>query len=110
MIKIEAYHCEYCKKYSKSKGVMTRHEKQCYHNPVTKACATCKYLSQEDYSRPFFLGDGGEIIVTATRPICKKECVISSMNEGRDGAGHSVDLKHNCFLWEQQEREVDDED
>ena len=34
--KITAWQCEYCKRYRKTKGSITRHEKICFHNPDRK--------------------------------------------------------------------------
>lgn len=47
MKEIKAYNCDFCKKYSKSKGFMARHEKECFYNPIAKACATCSKLYQQ---------------------------------------------------------------
>jgi len=107
---IEAYHCDYCKKYSKSKGVITRHEKECYHNPVTKACATCKHLRQEDYKHPYWSGaQGVEMESTWARPMCAEGVEISFRNKPEDAIGHRIDLKNNCPLWEQREETEEEE-
>lgn len=106
---IEAYHCDYCKKYSKSKGVMTRHEKECYHNPVTRACATCKHMYQAPYKKPHILPDGTEIACGMARPMCAVGVGISFITAPDDIRGHRIDLKNNCPLWEQRE-ETEEED
>lgn len=42
------YFCEYCKKYSIHKNVMSRHEKRCSRNPVNNhACFSCVHLKKE---------------------------------------------------------------
>ena len=48
MYKINAYHCDHCKKYSSSKGVITKHEKVCFHNPSTRSCVTCEHIDWAD--------------------------------------------------------------
>lgn len=40
---IKAWLCDFCtKKYYRVKGSSVRHERHCFFNPVTKACASCK--------------------------------------------------------------------
>lgn len=92
---IEAYHCDYCKKYSKSKGVITRHEKECYHNPVTRACATCEHFGYQDYRTKHNGCD-----VTGTRPMCFLDIQISTLNIDESGdKTHKISLAHHCPLW-----------
>lgn len=43
---VKAYQCEYC---SRARAYITAsavaaHEVRCFHNPVTRSCATCRYL------------------------------------------------------------------
>ena len=95
---IEAYHCDYCKKYSKNKGVITRHEKECYHNPVMRACATCKHLSNVDHRRPHMLLK--YVTTTYSRPVCERGFELSPLDDSRL-IGYRVDLKHHCEAWEQ---------
>jgi hypothetical protein len=47
---ITAYVCDFCPKRRpfKSKSSGSRHEKNCYRNPETRSCATCKHFAQED--------------------------------------------------------------
>jgi hypothetical protein len=45
MIEIKAYKCEFCnKKIYQAKSSAVRHEKQCYANPIMKACRSCDHL------------------------------------------------------------------
>ena len=99
---IEAYHCDYCKKYSKSKGVITRHEKECYHNPATKACATCAHFGQEEHKRPdFFIGQSA----THLRPVCDLGIGLYIEDEERV-LGYKAALRNHCEAW--SEREVEE--
>ena len=86
MKEIKAYHCDYCNKYSSSKSTMSRHEKRCYHNPVTKACATCSKLYQDRI--PDDVIDGAFYDL----PYCKSGIILT--HEFR------VELKHHCPSWE----------
>lgn len=109
MKEIKAYHCDFCKKYSISKGVITKHEKKCFHNPVTKACATCEYFNQEEYTRPYSTPDGMKTEITASRPICKKGIEISWFTNivpfplsDDTGKTHEINLRSNCSEWKQK--------
>lgn len=43
----EVYYCEHCDYYSLTKGVVTKHEKHCAHNPQNKhACLDCVHLEK----------------------------------------------------------------
>lgn len=106
---IEAYHCDYCKKYSKSKGVITRHEKECYHNPITQACATCENMYQEPYTRPHILPNGTEIACGLSRPICTKGIIISDLNRPESISGHRISLKNNCAFWDKKDETNEEE-
>lgn len=98
---IEAYHCDYCKKYSKSKGVITRHEKECYHNPVTKSCASCSHFGQEDHKRPdSFTGQPA----THLRPVCDLGIALYIEDEGRE-LGYKTALRNHCESWDKKEEE-----
>lgn len=46
---VKAYSCEFgCRrKVLTSKADMARHEENCFHNPVRRACASCKHLLKE---------------------------------------------------------------
>lgn len=47
-IEQKVYHCDYCKRYSIHKNVMSRHEKICSNNPINKhACFDCIHLKKE---------------------------------------------------------------
>lgn len=102
---IEAYQCDYCKKYSKSKSVMKKHESKCFHNPKKKTCATCGNHYQELYKvenqiSPFN-HDGG---VFSYKSICKAGINIYELKDGKI----TIRLCDNCEYWiENEEEEMD---
>lgn len=91
MIEIKAYNCDYCKKYSKSKGAMTKHERVCYHNPATRSCATCKNMYQEGHMVDEILQ------ISRDLPCCTKGIELTDY--------FHVTLKNHCPLWEQEKEE-----
>lgn len=91
---IEAYHCDFCKKYSKSKSVMTRHEKTCFHNPIMRACATCKNLEQVEFTR--------EMPFVSNRPMCRAGIEISPLNDNYE-LGYQIKLQSECKSYKQRE-------
>ena len=97
---IEAYHCDYCKKYSKSKGAMTRHEKNCYHNPITKACASCGNYKQDKVRCE--VADELGIDSYHYRPSCTKGKSLFNL-DSNNPQGYKVTLKNNCELWEEEQ-------
>ena len=102
MYEIKAYQCAYCKKYSKSKSVMKKHESKCFYNPITRACATCANCIQEHYKvdkaslPPNFEGE-----VYSYRPMCKADQTISHLVEGV----HKTNLRGNCKFWIKEKEE-----
>lgn len=90
MIEIKAYQCDFCKKYGKSKSNIKKHEETCFHNPVTKACATCEYCCQVDKKMGIYY---------TTVPVCSKGEIISDII----GEKKHVSLKHHCLLWKERE-------
>ena len=102
MEEIKAYKCDYCSKYSISKKYIKTHEKECYHNPVTKACATCKNCESVGRERK---SSTGEYLVTEMYSICTKGITISILRED----GFKRCLQHHCKAWEERP-EVDEEE
>lgn len=100
---IEAYHCDYCKKYSKSKGAMTRHEKNCYHNPITKACASCDNYKQEKF-RCEVVDELG-VDSYYYRPVCDSGISLSHNNPNYS-CGYRVELRNNCDSWKPKTEEL----
>lgn len=109
MYKIEAYHCDYCKKYSKSKGVITSHEKKCFYRPETKSCATCRnyHIKEHRYSQPNV--DGVIVGYITEIPVCVKGIKFfdSEPEQGKPFFQKST-LKTGCGQWEQQDESEDD--
>lgn len=102
MFEIKAYQCEYCKKYSKSKSVMKKHELKCFHNPITKSCATCANCIQESYkvdTSAFKFDVEGD--VSSCRPMCLMGQTISRLAAGM----HKTYLRSNCKFWVKREEE-----
>lgn len=96
MHEIKAYQCDYCKKYGKSKSNIKRHEGECFHNPITKACATCANLTQEVYKvnkRNVFGDFQGDVYDSI--PKCTSGKNISRITDN----GKEVTLQHHCEYW-----------
>lgn len=56
---VTAFVCDFCerKKRFASKRGADQHERQCFRNPVRRACASCQFLSCEIQSGGDGLGD-----------------------------------------------------
>ncbi len=70
---VERYECEYCeKKNYKHKSSAVAHEKQCFANPDTKACRTCKHYEEyeETVYNPHHGGDPGSADYEITCRCC----------------------------------------
>lgn len=89
MIEIKAFACEHCASHGKrqhpfrSKSACRTHEKKCYRNPATRACATCALweLSDEEFG---------------TRE-CSEDHQLMGVNY-RNGEPTLV-LQHDCPHW-----------
>lgn len=100
MQKIEAYQCDYCKKYGKSPSNIKRHEKECYYNPATRSCATCANLMQEHYKvdkRNLSIDVPGDVY--DCMPKCMLGKNISSIQDGKK----VLNLQHKCECWSESE-------
>lgn len=100
MFEIKAYQCVFCKKYSRSKSVMKKHELKCFHNLDTKSCATCANCVREHYkvdkaALPFDY----ECDVYSHRPMCKADQIISHFAAGM----LKTNLRSNCKYWIKKE-------
>jgi hypothetical protein len=58
---IQAYKCSFCSMVSALKSSTVRHEKNCYKNPASRSCQTCRFffITQETYYNPYHGGDPG---------------------------------------------------
>lgn len=104
MHEIKAYQCAYCKKYSKSKSVIKKHETECFHNPVTKSCATCANCSREHYKvDKKALDFDSDIVgdVYSHKPVCSGGKTISHLK----GGIYKADLRSKCECWIEKEEE-----
>lgn len=104
MKEFKAYHCDFCKKYGKQKSRIKKHEESCYHNPITKSCATCIHLKQQEFTIPAIneVGDtpfGESSGWVDYIPVCKEGVDISQIDDGEK----EVYLKTKCPLWEDKE-------
>lgn len=79
---------------------MTKHEKNCYHNPITKACASCANFKQEKFKCE--VTDVFEIDSFHYRPSCVKGESLFTIDTDNP-QGYKVTLKNNCELWEEEE-------
>ncbi len=55
------YQCDYCNKHYSTKGNANKHQKQCFANPKTRSCRTCKnfFSEMETVYNPNHGGDPG---------------------------------------------------
>jgi hypothetical protein len=44
MKNVNAHQCDFCGKLYLINKSCSRHEKNCYHNPITKSCITCAFF------------------------------------------------------------------
>lgn len=95
MKEIKAYHCDFCKKYSKSNQYMKQHEKICCYNPDTRSCGTCVHFRQKSYKTKTTSG----LDCTDAIPVCNEGVEISSLSV----KGKKLLLKTQCPLWEDEE-------
>lgn len=107
MKEFKAYQCDFCNKYGKQKSRIKKHEESCYHNPMTRSCATCIHLKQQEFSPvpngtlldnqdPESMAFGESSGWVDYIPVCKEGVDISQMDDG----GKEVYLKTQCPLWE----------
>lgn len=96
MKEIKAYQCDFCKRISKTKGFMTEHEKECYLNPISRACETCGNLHQMSYVIDDVLQ------ITRNMPYCTKGIEITTPVNTSPSRDFRINLKYNCPSWEQK--------
>lgn len=68
MTEINAFKCDYCGKVYTTSKTCKAHEKNCYYNPTTRSCASCKqlelekkYLSPGEYTKIQVCKEGVDI-------------------------------------------------
>jgi len=93
MYEVKAYHCSYCKKYGLSKSWIKKHEEKCFHNPVTRSCATCANFKVEALKPK-------SDIYSIEIPLCLEGIRLIESNKWK--------LQTNCPKWaERPEDEVE---
>ena len=84
---IKAFQCSFCGYYKKTKMSVFVHEKTCYYDPANKACASC--------SENIFREDHLETDTEVTNNYCRKRKIFLLKRN----------LKYNCTLWENKNKE-----
>lgn len=108
MYRINAYKCDFCKKYSSAKSVITKHEKKCFGNPINRACKTCLHYSHRfinvhtNETAPF------SDAFTEQVPFCNAGIKYEVVRE-KSVFAPVFRLKNNCELWKLNTDEFDDE-
>lgn len=70
MKKIISYACGFCETEYPVELLCFLHETQCAHNPINKACETCKHLAENRESQEYCLIN--EDIFYGTKRNCEK--------------------------------------
>lgn len=97
MREIKAYACDFCKKFTKTKQSMKKHEALCFHNPIAKACASCEHYIQEEHKVEI-----NGIPAYQSRPSCTKGKSLFNL-DSNNPQGYKVTLKNNCELWKERQ-------
>lgn len=92
MREIVAYHCDYCRKYSRSEQYMKKHEIECYYNSNTRSCGTCGNLYNKGY--PIKIRKG--IQATVNLPECSVGYEISNISKHPKSM---LCLRTSCDSW-----------
>jgi hypothetical protein len=98
---VQAFQCEFCEKVYKNKDSCRKHEKQCFANPIMKACRSCKYAikdSETVYERPHGDQNYGDADYDIEFTYC--EITEKSLNY----PGKPISFKSNCPYYSQGER------
>ena len=79
---INAYQCDFCSYYKKTKKSVEVHEANCFMNPINRACASCKHntFDQSRYPNPNYCE--------------RKEIALTNKS-----------LTKNCPLWEKTNKQ-----
>lgn len=89
MHKIQAWHCDYCRKVLVHKENMEKHEKNCLKNPANRTCVTCWNFTRKNY---ISLADG---VNYETTPAWREGYLSPDPNNPKNRYG----LKKNCEYW-----------
>ena len=96
MKEIKAYACDYCPKYYKHKNSAIRHEKQCFHNPIIKACMSCQNF-KTDYDTVYVRPNGDQNYGDADYEEKYNYCSYDEKVFGH-GTGEKR-FQNNCNYW-----------
>ena len=88
MRKIEAFHCDYCRKVLVNGTGMKKHEKNCLKNPANRACSSCGNFTRNHIS----IADGGNY---ETDPTCREGLIQPDPNNPKNRHG----LRRDCEHW-----------
>ena len=94
--KTTAWKCDHCGFVSRYRGNTNRHERQCYHNPDIRACATCGNCSEEwdTVYNPHHGGDPGSTDYDVKSYYCSHyEKTLSKDITVLDGMGFERDCE-----------------
>jgi hypothetical protein len=96
MKEVIMYQCGFCKKKYSYKGSAIRHEKECFHNPIHKACASCGNFYQEEKT----IERDNEYPLSIKVPACSAGKEIGKVVYDDLGLPHSIaSMKHGCKGW-----------
>jgi len=84
MKEVLMFQCDFCEKTYKNKSSAKRHEKECFANPITKSCRTCKWLNGWKWCDEMEYGHYE----------CLEDVKFNLKDNGR------IVLNNNCNKWE----------
>lgn len=103
---IKAYKPKCCNRAYVHKSSAVRHENNCCYNKENKACATCKYLSNESNTiyNPFHNGEPGSKDYEVHFYSCDYyEKALESAEYVTDNEEHYLAYQKNCPAWTSRE-------
>lgn len=96
MKKVDAYKCDYCTKWLKSRSGMARHERKCLWNPEHKACASCG--NNHEYENEQESSEYDEVRQEQYVAVCSHKSRWCDHYEF-DLFAEKGNLKKNCPFW-----------
>lgn len=100
MQEVKGYACDFCKTAKKVKrvyatpGSCKRHEKSCFRNPESRACATCALWEEQEFGA----GHHDEPAETVMRRVCRDEhdCIAT---DACNGSVWPPAPQRECMFW-----------
>lgn len=91
-VTVTAFTCQFCprRRAFLQKSNAKRHERQCFFNPESKACVTCKHFSEEKE-------DGVWLRLCAIDKMPSADYLTAGSNVGQRDA-----LTRDCEFWEER--------